>query len=79
VTNGYLDDIPVNRIREWERGFHDYLHAQFPQIGQGIRKERVLTKELEADLKRAIAQYKEITSSTKDAPALARPAAAAAK
>src|SRR5215212_8857552 len=49
VTNGHLDDVPVNRIREWERGFQDYLHAQFPQIGQGIRKERALSKEIEAD------------------------------
>ena len=79
VTNGHLDDVPVNRIREWERGFHDYLHAQFPQIGQGIRKEKALSKELEADLKRAITQYKELTASASDAPVATRPAAAAAK
>src|SRR5687767_11056131 len=28
VTNGHLDDVPVAQIREWERGFHDYLGAQ---------------------------------------------------
>ena len=80
VTNGFLDDVPVNRIREWERGFQDYLHAQFPQIGQAIRKEKALSKEHEAELKRAITQYKEIASSgASDAPRSARPAAAAAK
>jgi F-type H+-transporting ATPase subunit alpha len=79
VTNGHLDDVPVNQIREWERGFHDYLHAQFPQISQGIRKEKALSKELEADLKRAITQYKEIASSAARAAAPARPAAAAAR
>src|ERR671914_628743 len=60
VTNGFLDDVPVNRIREWERGFHDYMHTQFPQVGQAIRKEKVLSKETEADLHRAIEQYKQI-------------------
>src|SRR5919107_1158298 len=79
VTNGHLDDVPVNQIREWERGFHDYLHAQFPQVGQGIRKERALSKELEADLKRAITQYKEIAGRGAATPATTRPAAAAAK
>src|SRR5215212_8223652 len=40
VANGYLDDVDVSAIRAWEREFLTYLHAQFPQIGQGIRKER---------------------------------------
>jgi F-type H+-transporting ATPase subunit alpha len=78
VTNGHLDDVPVARIREWERGFHDYLDTQFPQVGQGIRKERALSKEIEADLKRAVTQYKEIAGRGQGAVAT-RPAAAAAK
>jgi F-type H+-transporting ATPase subunit alpha len=77
VTNGHLDDVPVNRIREWERGFLDYLHAQFPQIAQGVRKEKALSKELEADLKRAIGQYKEIATGASESKAPARSAAAA--
>jgi F-type H+-transporting ATPase subunit alpha len=73
VTNGFLDDIPVNRIREWERGFLEYVRAQYPQVGQAIRKEKALSKETEADLKRAIGQYKEIASSQAErgAPAVA--------
>ena len=74
VTNGFLDDIPVNRIREWERGFLEYVRAQFPQVGQAIRKEKALSKDTEADLKRAIGQYKEIASSKDERGA---PAAAA--
>ena len=76
VTNGHLDDVPVAEIREWERGFHDYLDTQFPQIGQGIRKERALSKEIEADLKRAVTQYKEIAGRGQSGVAT-RPAAAA--
>jgi len=54
VTNGLLDQIPVNELKEWERGFLEYAGAQFPQVGEAIRKEKVLSKETEADLRRAI-------------------------
>ena len=54
VTNGLLDEIPVGRIREWERGFLDYAAAQFPQVGERIRTDKAVSKETEGDLRRAI-------------------------
>jgi len=58
VTNGFLDDIQVDAIREWERGFHTFMAKQFPQVGQQIRETKVLSKETEAELKRGIEAYK---------------------
>jgi F-type H+/Na+-transporting ATPase subunit alpha len=58
VTNGHLDDVAVGTIREWERGFHEFVAAQFPQVGERLRAEKVLSKEIEGDLKRAIDEYK---------------------
>ncbi|HEX5580631.1 MAG TPA: F0F1 ATP synthase subunit alpha, partial [Gemmatimonadaceae bacterium] len=54
VTNGFIDDVPVARVREWERGFHDYMAAQYPQVGAAIVRDKALSKETEADLKRGI-------------------------
>src|SRR5437773_4689154 len=34
VTNGFLDDVEVPHIREWERGFHEYMSARHPKIGE---------------------------------------------
>ena len=45
VTNGHLDELPVARIREWERGFLDYVSAQFPQVPERIRADRAISKE----------------------------------
>ena len=45
-------------MRAWENGFHEYMKAQFPQVGDRIRTEKVLSKETEAELKRGIEQYK---------------------
>ncbi len=58
VTNGYIDDVPTGKVREWEEGFHAYMAAKFPQVGDALRKEKVLSKETEAHLKQAIEAYK---------------------
>ena len=57
VTNGFLDDIPVADLRAWERGFLEFLPAQFPQVSERLRSEKALSKETEADLRRAIEQF----------------------
>jgi F-type H+-transporting ATPase subunit alpha len=57
VTNGFLDQIPVNRLRDWESGFLEFVEKQFPQVSQRIRGEKVLSKENEADMKRAIESF----------------------
>jgi F-type H+-transporting ATPase subunit alpha len=58
VTNGFIDDVPVNQVREWERGFHEFMAKTYPNIGDGLRTGKVLTKELEADLRRGIEAFK---------------------
>jgi F-type H+-transporting ATPase subunit alpha len=58
VSNGYIDDVPVAKVREWEAGFHAYMKAQFPNVGDTIRSSKVVSKEIEAELRRAIEQYK---------------------
>jgi F-type H+-transporting ATPase subunit alpha len=54
VTNGFLDQVAVADIKEWERGFLEFMEKQFPQVPQKIRSEKVLSKETEADLRRGI-------------------------
>jgi F-type H+-transporting ATPase subunit alpha len=58
VTNGMIDDVDVNKVRAWETGFHAFMKAQFPQVGDKIRSEKAISKETEAELKRGIEQYK---------------------
>jgi F-type H+-transporting ATPase subunit alpha len=57
VTNGFLDTLPVADIRGWESGVLDFAHAQFPQIENAIKTDKSMSKEIEADLKRAIEQF----------------------
>jgi F-type H+-transporting ATPase subunit alpha len=57
VTNGFLDQVPVNEIRAWEAGFLDFASAQYPQVGANLKQQKTLTKEIEADLKNAIEAF----------------------
>ena len=58
VTNGMIDDVDVSKVRAWESGFHAFMKAQFPQVGDKIRSEKAISKETEAELQRGIEQYK---------------------
>jgi len=60
VTNGFLDDVDVAKIRNWERDFHEFMATKFPQVGDALRKEKVLSKDTEEALKRGITEYKKV-------------------
>ena len=58
VINGFIDDVPVAKVRDWETGFHAYMKAQFPQVADKIRSEKAISKDTDAELRRGIEQYK---------------------
>jgi F-type H+/Na+-transporting ATPase subunit alpha len=62
VTNGFIDDVPTAQVRQWEQGFHQYMSAQAPQVGEKIRTERALSKDTEAELRRSIEAYKQVAA-----------------
>jgi F-type H+-transporting ATPase subunit alpha len=59
VTNGLIDQIPVERVRAWERGFHEHLRGHHALLLEELRTEQVLTPELEETLKGAISDWNE--------------------
>ena len=59
VVNDLLSDIPVERISEFEAELFEYLTVQQPAIPDEIRATKQLTKENEAELRRAIEACKE--------------------
>ncbi len=60
VTGGLLDDVPVEAIRDWERGFRDFMAAEHAEVGEEIRTRKVLNDELSARLRAAIEAYKQL-------------------
>ena len=57
-TGGYLDDVPTNRLADFEKGFMDFCAEKYPDIEVTISKEKVLTDALVEELKKAIGEFK---------------------
>src|SRR5688572_28634381 len=49
VTNGYLDQIEVEKVREWERGFHETLAAKHTGMMGALREKKALTDDIKAE------------------------------
>ncbi|HUD85300.1 MAG TPA: F0F1 ATP synthase subunit alpha [Xanthobacteraceae bacterium] len=56
-VNGYLDPLPVDRIRAFEEGLLGALHTQHDDILKSIRESRDLEKDTESKLKGAVDAY----------------------
>lgn len=56
--NGYLDDIPVEKVTSFTKGLRDYLKTSKAKYMELIRNEKKLGDEAEGLLKEAIAEYK---------------------
>ena len=58
-TRGYLDDVEVDRVTEWEQEFYRYLDANFPEVLNGIANDPTLSQEIEAAMVEAIKAFKQ--------------------
>lgn len=58
-TNGFLDDIPVERVREFELQFYSYLDANYPRYQQIIDETGTLSDEAVDMLRQALAEFKQ--------------------
>jgi F-type H+-transporting ATPase subunit alpha len=58
AINGYIDDVPVNKVVDFETNFYAFMEARYPKIGKAIAKEKDISEETEKTLKTAISEFK---------------------
>lgn len=56
--NGYLDDLPLEKVKDFEAGFYPFVRDRYPMIPKGIRETKELSEELTKLLHQAIQEYK---------------------
>ncbi|MCX6790752.1 MAG: F0F1 ATP synthase subunit alpha [Candidatus Gribaldobacteria bacterium] len=59
AINGYLDNVPVESIRDFEKGLLKYCATSHEKLLERIKTEKELKSEIEEELKKAINNYKE--------------------
>ncbi len=59
AINGYLDDVPLDKIAAFETGFHRFMETTHLEVGGAVAKTKELSAETEAALKAAIIEFKQ--------------------
>jgi len=59
AVNGYLDDVPAEKVTAFEAAFHSFMESNHPEIGRSIEEELVLSEENAGKLEEAIRAFKE--------------------
>jgi len=58
ATKGFLDDVPVNRIQEFQTAFLGYVDASVADLRTKLAEKKELTEEIETQLKTALTDFK---------------------
>jgi len=58
AINGYIDDVPADKVVAFEINFHRFMEANHPEVGKSIAKEKELTAKTEEALKAALEEFK---------------------
>ena len=58
VTNNYLDDVPVNKVHDFEAAFRRFMETAHPEVGQAIMRDLALSDMTTQQLRSAIEEFK---------------------
>ncbi len=58
ATKGVLDDVPLEKIQEFERGFHKFLAEKYPDVVNDLENKKEITDSVAQRLDRAGNEFK---------------------
>ena len=56
-TNGFIDQISVDRVRDWKTEVLRYMETSYPEISRDILEKRQITPETETRLRDALKAF----------------------
>ncbi len=57
--NGYFDDVPVEKVKDFQAKLMDYFTTRKDALLAQIRKEKVITDPIAAELKKTVEEFKQ--------------------
>jgi F-type H+-transporting ATPase subunit alpha len=57
-TQGFADEVPVEKMREWEQALIKFLDTSYPEIGKNILEKRQIIPDTDKKLREALATFK---------------------
>ncbi len=59
VNNGYMDDVEVERVGEFERSLYEFMDTQAKDVLKDIATKKELTEEIEVKVKASLEKFKQ--------------------
>jgi F-type H+-transporting ATPase subunit alpha len=60
AVNGFLDDVPVDKVRAFETALYSHMESNHPAIVAEINEKMILSDELSEQMRKAIAEFKQV-------------------
>ena len=59
ATQGYLDSIAVEHVRQFENELHEFMRTKYPTLMESLRDKKELSDELKKSVGNAVDEFKE--------------------
>lgn len=56
-TKNFLSKVPVEKVREFEKGFLEFVYAKYKEIPEAVKNEKVISEQTETKLKQVVQEY----------------------
>ena len=56
-VNGFMDQVPVDRVKVWEHDFLRYMETATPEVGRKIAEKKAIPPETETKLREALQAF----------------------
>ena len=56
-VHGFLDELPVDSVQEFEKEFFRYMHTQYPEVLAEIKEKKILSDELMDRMNKVITDF----------------------
>ncbi len=58
AQNNFFDDVPVDKVKNFQQKLSEYLHTRKPELLKKILKEKTISDAIAAELKAAVTEFK---------------------
>jgi F-type H+-transporting ATPase subunit alpha len=59
VQNNFFDDVPVDKVKDFQQKLSEYFHTRKPDLLKKILKEKAISDAIAAELKAAVTEFKQ--------------------
>jgi len=73
ATNGYIDEVPKERVADYERDLYRFMDSVGKNVTAKIAKDKAWSADIEKEVRAMLDEFKKTNTYTEDKPAAASP------